>query len=63
MGIQPRLGGRVINYLKRYLLMENDFVYVLSKEGEPLMPTRRFGKVRWWLKNGEAHVVHRNQKE
>ena len=39
--------------------MGNDFVYVLSKEGEPLMPTRRFGKVRWWLKNGEAHVVHR----
>lgn len=39
--------------------MENGYVYVLSKEGKPLMPTRRFGKVRWWLKNGEAHVVHR----
>ena len=23
------------------------------------MPTRRFGKVRWWLKHGEAHVIHR----
>ena len=23
------------------------------------MPTRRFGKVSWWLKHGEAHVIHR----
>lgn len=32
-------------------------VYVLSKEGKPLMPTNRQGKVRHLLKDGLA-VVH-----
>jgi len=32
-------------------------VYVQSKEGLPLMPTRRHGKVRRMLKNGRARVV------
>lgn len=32
-------------------------VYVLSKEGLPLMPTKRHGKVRRWLKEGKAKVV------
>lgn len=32
-------------------------VYVLSKEGRPLMPTDRHGKVRHMLKNGKAKVV------
>lgn len=34
-------------------------VYVLSKDGKPLMPTTRFGKVRRMLKNGEAKVIKR----
>lgn len=32
-------------------------VYVLSVEGNPLMPTDRHGKVRWLLKKGKANVV------
>lgn len=32
-------------------------VYVLNREGNPLMPTRRFGKVRRMLKDGRARVV------
>ena len=34
-------------------------VYVISKDGHPLMPTRRFGKVRRWLRDGQARVVRR----
>ena len=33
------------------------FVYVISKDGQPLMPTARFGKVRRLLKNKKAKVV------
>ena len=32
-------------------------VYVLNKNGIPLMPTKRHGKVRRMLKNGQAKVV------
>ena len=32
-------------------------VYVLDKEGKPLMPTVRHGKVRRLLRDGKAHVV------
>ena len=32
-------------------------VYVLSKQGKPLMPTERHGKVRRLLRDGLAHVV------
>lgn len=35
-------------------------VYVLHKDGTPLMPTKRFGKVRYLLKNKLAKVVKRN---
>ena len=35
------------------------FVYVLSKDGQPLMPTTRFGKVRRLLKEKKAKVVRR----
>lgn len=35
------------------------YVYVLSKSGKPLMPTKRLGKVRHMLKNGMAKVVQR----
>ena len=34
-------------------------VYVLSKEGDPLMPTERHGKVRHLLNQGKAKVVRK----
>ena len=34
-------------------------VYVLNKDGQPLMPTSRCGKVRHLLKDGEAKVIKR----
>lgn len=33
------------------------YVYVLDMNGHPMMPTRRFGKVRRMLKSGQAKVV------
>lgn len=35
------------------------FVYVLNKDGQPLMPTSRFGKVRRLLKSKQAKVIKR----
>ena len=35
------------------------FVYVLDKNGQPLMPTQRFGKVRRMLRDKKAKVVKR----
>ena len=32
-------------------------VYVLSKSGKPLMPTKKFGKVKWLLRTEKAKVV------
>ena len=34
-------------------------VYVLNKDGQPLMPTNRYGKVKHLLKSGKAKVVKR----
>ena len=34
-------------------------VYVLSKDGQPLMPMNRHGKVRHLLKDGKAKVFKR----
>ena len=34
-------------------------VYVLNKDGQPLMPTKRCGKVRRLLKQNEAKVINR----
>ena len=34
-------------------------VYVISQNGQPLMPTDRHGKVRHLLKDGKAKVVKR----
>ena len=34
-------------------------VYVLSKNGQPLMPTNRHGKVKHLLKDGKAKIVRR----
>ncbi|WP_249031052.1 RRXRR domain-containing protein [Thermosipho africanus] len=35
-------------------------VYVISKDGKTLMPTKRHGKVRRLLKQGLAKVVRRD---
>ncbi|MBR0419254.1 MAG: RRXRR domain-containing protein, partial [Erysipelotrichaceae bacterium] len=35
------------------------FVYVISKDGQALMPTKRFGKVRRLLNSNKAKVVRR----
>ena len=35
-------------------------VYVIDKEGKPLMPTKRHGKVKWLLKRKQAKVVKRS---
>ena len=34
-------------------------VYVLKQNGQPFMPTERFGKIRRLLKEGKAKVVRR----
>ena len=34
-------------------------VYVISKDGQPLMPTTRHGKIRHLLKDGRAKVIRR----
>ncbi len=34
-------------------------VYVLSKDGQPLMPTKNHAKVRILLKQGKAKVINR----
>lgn len=34
-------------------------VYVISNDGNPLMPTKRYGKIRRLLKNGQAKVLKR----
>ena len=35
------------------------FVYVLDINNRPLMPTKRFGKVRRILRDGKAKVVRK----
>ena len=37
-------------------------VYVLKQNGQPFMPTARFGKVRRLLKTKKAKVVRREDK-
>ena len=34
-------------------------VYIISQDGQPLMPTNRHGKVRHLIKDGKAKVVRR----
>ena len=36
------------------------YVYILDVNGNPLMPTRRFGKVRRMLRDGLAKIVNRD---
>ena len=44
------------------IFRKEDFkmVYVLNKNGEPLMPTNRYGKVRRLLKSKLAKVIQVN---
>ena len=35
-------------------------VYIIDKEGRPLMPTKRHGKVKWMLRRKQAKVVKRS---
>ena len=37
-----------------------NYVYILDVNGNPLMPTRRFGKVRRMLRDGLAKIVNRD---
>jgi hypothetical protein len=39
--------------------MEPSIIYVQNREGQPLMPTRRYNKVWYWLRKGLARVVSR----
>lgn len=36
----------------------NNYIYVVDKHGKPLMPTKRFGKVRHLLDDGKAVVIN-----
>jgi hypothetical protein len=57
------VGNRIffLHYLKQVLkkvtsMNKVEIVYVVSKSGKPLMPTKRLGKVRRLLKSGKAKV-------
>ena len=41
-------------------MKQKTYVYILNKQGKPLMPTTRCGKVRKLLKEGKAVVVRSN---
>lgn len=36
------------------------FVYVINRDGKPLMPTKRFGKVRRILRDNKAKIINKN---
>lgn len=36
------------------------FVYVINRDGKPLMPTKRFGKVRRLLRDNKAKIINKN---
>ena len=36
-----------------------DYVYVVGNDDKPLMPTKKFGMVRWMLKTGKAIVLRK----
>ena len=38
---------------------KNTLIYVLTKDGKPLMPTKRCGAVRRWLREGKTKVIRR----
>ena len=39
---------------------DRNAIFVISEHGEPLMPTKNFGKVRHMLKNNEAKIIKRD---
>ena len=45
------------NRRKKQKATKGKYVYVISKVGKPLMPTCRYGKVRWLLRKGKAKIV------
>lgn len=51
--------GRITGISPTYSIFKDSLtmVYVLNKNGQPLMPTERHGKVRRMLRDGKAHVV------
>ena len=64
-GIKPsdNIGeGCITAFMPHYMIKfmrRNEMIYVLIKDGKPLMPTRRHGKVRHLLKDAKAEVVNR----
>lgn len=46
---------QVLTYYMEIIPLKTKYIYVLDENGKPLMPTKRLGMVRHWLKNGEAH--------
>ena len=51
----------VFHHRKEIVIMkQKTYVYILNKQGKPLMPTTRCGKVRKLLKEGKAVVVRSN---
>jgi hypothetical protein len=59
MGYHRHVGGERIDSSREFCNMKTEIclVYVLDASGKPLMPTKRFGKVRRLLDNGKAKVV------
>ena len=39
--------------------LHQDYVYVVGNDDKPLMPTEKFGMVRWMLETGKASVLRR----
>ena len=39
--------------------LHQDYVYVVGNDGKPLMPTEKFGMVRWMLDTAKATVLRR----
>ena len=54
-GIYPELTVNLV-YRKLKIMSKVEKVFVVSKSGKPLMPTKRLGKVRRLLKSGKAKV-------
>lgn len=38
--------------------MKNEIVFILDKDGNPLMPSTNLGKIKWLLKRKEAKIIH-----
>jgi len=53
--LDASLTGAILYYSERSFFV----VYIISKTGKPLMPTKRLGRVRHLLKDGLAKVVQR----